>query len=595
LRAAAPRPAWLLLLAVVLAGVAVTAILVRPMVRQPPLGPEQQFEIVTLPVVGIQDLGSFAVSPDGAAVAFVGELQGQPGLWIRTLRSVTPVPLAGTSGASSPFWSPDGRSLAFYADGALKRIEIEGGLVRTVTTAVWGGGGSWNRDGTVLFVRNPAGPIFRVREDGSGGVDALTKVETGEAGHLAPEFLPDGRHFLYFVQGSADRRGVYVSTLDDARYQKKLLTSDSAAVYSRGHLLFLRNRTVLAQSFDADRLTLEGKVFELATDALGTLRETGPQAISAGGNGTLAFRVGSRRPHTQLTWVSRSGDKMGEVGESDSGNSPSASRDLRALALLRVDASGNNDVWLLDTNRGQFTRLTTHPAEDVFPMLSAGGEAVIFASNRDGRWGLYRSDTSGGGARLLWPSVQDVVFPCDQSWDGGTLLYQRQSPSTGWDLWQARLGDPGSATVLVQTAADERGGQISPNGQWLAYESNGSGRYEVFVQPLTNQGRRVQVSAAGGTQVRWRTDGRELFYVRFDGKLMAVPVLTASGKPDMELGAAVPLFAAQVGLVPSPLAGAQYVVAPDGKRFLVNIFRHDQRDTPLRLILNWMPASRQSP
>ena len=200
--------------------------------------------------------------------------------------------------------------------------------MRTIAASEWGGGGSWNGDGTILFVRNPAGPILRVAADGSGTVEAVTEVGDREAGHLAPHFLPDGRHFLYYVQGAADKQGIYVSSLVDGR-PRKLLDAETAAAYTSGQLLFVRDQTVLAQPFDADRLTLVGTAFQVAGEALGSIRETGPDAVSAARNGTLAFRVGSTRPHARYTWVDRSGRRLGEIGPLDAGNR----RPLRPIAV----------------------------------------------------------------------------------------------------------------------------------------------------------------------------------------------------------------------------------------------------------------------
>ncbi len=583
------RHAWLLA-TVTLATAAAVAVFNR-LTAPPVTQVEQRFDIVTPAVVGASDLGSFAVSPDGSTLAFVGAHEGQAHVWIRPLDAVKPTPVPGTAGASSPFWSPDGKSIAFYGTGHLKRVDLDSGMVRTIAASEWGGGGSWNGAGTILFVRNPAGPILRVAADGSGTVEAVTEVGDREAGHLAPHFLPDGSHFLYFVQGAADKQGIYVASLVD-RKPRKLMDSETAAVYTSGHLLFVRNHTVLAQPFDADHLTLVGTAFEVSSEALESIHEAGPDAVSAAQNATLAFRVGNTRPHTRYTWVDRSGRRLGEVGPLDAGISPSASPDLSHLVVLRRTLEETNkDVWVMDTRRGLMTRLTTDPAEDVFPVWSAHGDRVIFSSNRGSRWGLYRTDLSGGSERLLMSSGPDVMFACDESADGRVLMFQRQSATTGWDLWVADPDDLQSAAALVQTPADERNAQISRDGKWFAYESNASGRYEIFLRSLSAAGTRVQVSAGGGSQVRWRADGRELFYVATDGMLMAV-AMRDEGAEAPEPAAPVPLFAAQVG-VPSGVAGAQYIVSRDGQRFLVDVFSHDERQTPIRWILNWQPRPPQ--
>ena len=226
------RHAWVVVPAVTLAIAAAAAVSIG-LTAPPATHVEQQFDIVTPAVVGASDLGSFAVSPDGSTLAFVGAHEGQAHVWIRPPGAVKLTPVSGTAGASSPFWSLDGKSIAFYASGRLKRVDLDSGLVRTIAASQWGGGGSWHRDGTILFVRNPAGPILRVAADGSGTVEAVTELGEREAGHLAPHFLPDGRHFLYFVQGAADKQGIYVSSLVDRR-PRKLLDAETAAVYSVG-------------------------------------------------------------------------------------------------------------------------------------------------------------------------------------------------------------------------------------------------------------------------------------------------------------------------------------------------------------------------
>ena len=311
------RYAWVVVSAVTLATATAVAVSIG-LTASPATHVEQQFDIVTPAVVGASDLGSFAVSPNGTTLAFVGAYEGQAHVSIRALGAVKPTPVLGTAGASSPFWSPDGESIAFYASGRLKRVDLDAGLVRTIAASEWGGGGSWNGDGSILFVRNPvtAGPILRVAADGRGTVEAVTEVGDREAAHLAPHFLPDGRHFLYYVQGAADTQGIYVSSLVDGR-PRKLLDAETAAVYTSGHLLFVRDQTVLAQPFDANRLTPVGTAFQVAREALGSIHEAGPDAVSAAQNGTLAFRVGNTRPHARYTWVDRSGRRLGEVGPLD--------------------------------------------------------------------------------------------------------------------------------------------------------------------------------------------------------------------------------------------------------------------------------------
>ena len=226
------------------------------------------------------------MSPDGQTLAYVGGWQGAPHLWVRPLATVAARPLEATRGASAPFWSPDHRSIAYYAEGQLKRIDVEGALVRSLTAATWGGGGSWNVDDTVLFVRSPAGPILRVSATG-GEPSAVTRLEKEQAGHVGPQWLPDGRHFLYYVLGTPEARGVYVGDVDGTA-GRKLVDADSSAVYTRGHLLFVRQQTLFACAFDAGRLALTGRPFEVADGAIQmTEGMGGPTAVSAAGTGRL--------------------------------------------------------------------------------------------------------------------------------------------------------------------------------------------------------------------------------------------------------------------------------------------------------------------
>jgi Tol biopolymer transport system component len=281
------------------------------------------------------------------------------------------------------------------------------------------------------------------------------------------------------VQGSSEARGVYLAQLDgpDGR---RLFDSDSAAVYVSGHLLFVRQTTVYAYPFDDERLKLTGAAFEVADGALGRIDGAGANALSAAPNGTIAFRVGVARPHTQFVWVDRSGHEIRRVGDPDSGSSPSAAPDLDQVALLRRDSAGNADVWLMETRRGLLSRLTTHPAEDIFPYWSRDGRNILFSSNRNAEWGIYRKPATGGGEELLLRVGQEVAVASDSSPDGHFLLYQRRSSATGWDLWTLSLNEAGASVPVIQTESDERNGQFSPDGMWIAYESNGSGPSECI-------------------------------------------------------------------------------------------------------------------
>ncbi len=315
------RFAWLAVASVL--ALAIAALSVRTF-RTAQTLPEMQFEITTPAVVDPEDLPSFEISPDGQTLVFLGTDQGQPLAVDKIPQTVVAQPLAGTREAFLPFWSPDSRSVAFYAEGVLKRIDLDGGLVRPLAKASFGAGGSWNSDGVILFSKNPASPIYRISEAGESEA-AVTRLDGGQAGHTFPHFLPDGRHFLYLVAGAPDIRGIYIGQLDGATPQK-LFDADAGAVYASGHLLFIRERTLWAQPFDAARLELKGSPFAVTESLLGRMGYF--NTISATPGGALAFRTGSARKEQQFVWFDRTtGREVSRVGEVD---------DQGALANLAV-------------------------------------------------------------------------------------------------------------------------------------------------------------------------------------------------------------------------------------------------------------------
>jgi Tol biopolymer transport system component len=501
-------------------------------------------------------------------------------------------PLAGTEGALLPFWSADSRSVAFIADAELKRIDLDGGLVRTLTGAA-GAGGTWNQENVILFPPIPASPILRISGEGGAPID-VTRLESSHAGHLYPHFLPGGRHFLYYVQGTPDARGVYVGQLAGGT-PRKLFDADSPAVYASGHLLFIRRATLFAYQFDAKRLQLEGQPFAVAegvVDAFNTSRYT---TLSAAPGGSVAFRVGAFEADKQFVWLDRAGNNPETVGAPDPAGplSPSMSPKRDRVALVRR-AEGNADIWLLDLGRGVLSRFTTHPAEDVFPVWSPDGSGIAFLSNRDGKRALYQKSTTRADAEELPIAGGEDCLMNDWSPDGQYLLCERAGTETTLDLWAIPLRGDRKPFPVVRTPARDRNGQFSPDGKWLAYESRESGQSEVYIQPFPGPGEAVQVSTGGGAQVRWRpVDGRELFYVALDGKLMAVQIRVEADGRSLDIRIPQDLFTTRIGRVLISPLGAQYVVSADGQRFLMNTVVQSARPTPIRLILNWNPAAQR--
>ncbi len=580
------RLAWIAALGFgVIAAVAVAALL---RVGPGPAAPEMRVEISTPPT---NDPASIAISPDGQTIAFVGTPAGRPRLWLRSLGAASARPLAGTDGASFPFWAPNSRSIGFFADdGRLKRIDLDGDAVRVLANAPLPRGGTWNSEDTILFV--PAtGPVFRVSATG-GDRTQVTRIAAQQSSHSFPRFLPDGNHFVYSVTGGPEVRGVYVAGLDGTE-ERRLVDADSIGVAtSNSHLLFARGGTVFAQELDPARLALKGNALPVAEGValqpfLGFLLAS----FSASATGHLIYRSGSASQQRQFVWFDRSGRELGRIGNPDDAapTSPGISANGRRLALHRT-VDGNVDVWLLDLERGGLSRFTSHPANEIQAYWSPDNTRIVFSSNRTGSYELYEKSTLGAlDEKHLLPMQSQVT---DWSRDGRFLLFQNRDLKTNSDIWALPYGANPKAFSLVYTEFEERDGQFSPDGKWVAYTSVESARSEIYVQPFQGPGTRLPVSINGGAQPRWRSDGKELFFIALDERLMAVPISLPSHGGPLEAGAPIPLFATRVGGAVQAASRTQYVVSPDGSRFLMSTVLEGPATSPITLILNWKPRPR---
>lgn len=545
--------------------------------------PEARLEINTPPTSHV----SLAISLDGLKIVFAARHAGQSQIWLRSLDSSQLRPLAGTERASLPFWSPDSRSIGFFADNKLRRMDIDGGSVKTLMSSAPAPlGGAWSgSDGSMIFSTSLGRPMLRVAAAG-GEPSAATRLESPQQrGHASPQFLPDGRHFLFFATGSAEARGVYVGQLDGLE-TRRLFGADTPAVYAAtGHLLFVRESRLLAQGFDPERLELTGDPFPMVEHV------TGETALSASAAGPVVYRSTSADSgQRQLAWIDRSGRETEKVVYRDTtSQGPALSHDGRRVAVFR-HADGNTDIWSYETGRRAWDRLTFDAGDDIFPLWSPDGRHIVFASRR-GEMDLYRkllSAPTGRGEERIF-STPEAKFPMDWSRDGRFLLYDSLDPKRGLDIWALPMDGDRKPFEVVQTDFNERLAQFSPDGTWIAYQSDKTGRVEIYVQPFPGPGGDSRVSTDGGAQVRWNPNGKELFYIAADDRLMAVPIRFTAKGTTIEAGTPLGLFATNVGSTAINTNRQQYAVSPDGQSFVMNSILGESSPVPITVILNWKP------
>jgi hypothetical protein len=418
---------------------------------------------------------------------------------------------------------------------------------------------------------------------------AVTKRTPGEGSPRWPQFLPDDRHFVFFMEyGRADTNGVYVGTLDGGE-STRVLAAETAAVYAPpGALLWVHQGVLVAQRFDPVRQLVSGEPIPVAQGVGEWTDYRGAFAVSA--TGVLAHRAG-RGERRQLTWVDRAGIMRGTVGppdESGLGN-PELAPHGRRVAVNRA-VRGNDDVWLIDTDRDLQNRFTFHASTEHSPVWSPDGSRVVFKSLRNGRWDLFQKEASGAGEEQSLLVTGEPKSPSAWSPDGRFLMYAANSVKTGWDIWALPLAGDRKPFPVVQTPFDETSGQFSPDGRWVAYHSNESQEAQIYVRPFPGPGGVWQVSTMGGSQPRWRSDGKELFYVGPDARLMAVPLAFGVKSETLDAGTPVPLFRTRLAsgekigsiLMSTP----QYAVASDG-RFLMNLAVEEANPPPITVVLNW--------
>jgi len=534
----------------------------------------------------------FALSPDGRTLAFVASATSAPPLlWLRPFREVASHQLPGTENAQAPFWSFDSRWVGFYADGKLKKTPAAGGAVQVLAQLTTDfRGGAWAPDDTILFGYGNES-ISRIGAAG-GSIAPVTIPEPPESQHRFPNFLPDGRHFVYSAAGQGVAGAPYGALNADSidgKSKKRVLPVSSSAVYAPpGYLLFVDGGALMAQPFNADRLEASGQPFLVGEHA--GRSTAGLSAITASRDGTIAY-AGTLSSEGNLTWFDRRGNPLGSSGTVGDYVDFRLSPDDKFLEASLVDSkAGTVDIWITDLARGSTSRFSSGGRPNASPSWSRDGARLVYRINRGAVNQFVRRSAGGGGAEemLLTFDAERAaqirggnIVPTDWSPDGEHILFLVSAPDSANDLWILPLAGDKKPFKFLVTSADEMQGNFSPDGHFVAYTSNESGRFEVYVETFPRSERRWPVSTNGGYEPRWRDDGREIYYLSEARKLMAVSVGAGPS-----FGVPQPLFQTRV---PAGVSAnrTHYVPSRDGKRFLVNTQSDDPSPTPITVVLNW--------
>ena len=566
------RLAWGLAAAAAVAA----AILGIGFVRRAPARPHLvRFEIAN--PEGITAIDAPRISPDGRHLAFnATDSSGKSRIWVRALNALAAQPLAGTEGTTRPFWSPDSRFLGFFAEGKLKKIEVSGGPAQKICDASGGADGSWSPEGVILFDGTGAQPIYRVSAAGGTPVVAVNVDASRKETVVAwPEFLPDGRHFLYMATGQKAEENAYRTGSLDSTESKALAPAQTLVTYAPpGYLLFVRDKTLVAQPFDAKALKTTGEPIPLAehigTDSVGLAR------FSVSRDGTLAYRTGESGD--RFLWVDRSGREGETVGDPGEYHNPAFSPGGDRLAFDLADPrSGKRDIWVRDLKRGVSSRFSFGAGDAFCPLWSPDGRRLVFTVGVD----LFEKAVEGQGEEKVLFKSDEVKFACDWSRDGRFIAFSSHGKETSWDIWVVPMSGEHKPVSFLKTQFAELRPVFSPDGRFLAYESNESGRAEVYVQSFPGPGGKWQISASGGVEPQWRADGKELYYRAPDQKLMAVEIQAGSG---MTAGAPQPLFPGRFDM---SFRRNRFLPAADGRRFLTVAPLGPEAMTPTTVVLNW--------
>ena len=538
--------------------------------------PALRFEISTAPT----DDPSIALSPDGRQIAFVGNQARGPVLWVRSLDALENRALPGTEGASLPFWSADGRTIGFFAQGKLKRVDVAGGLPLVIADAPNARGGAWSSDGIILFASGVGAPIKRVSTSG-GPVQPVTRIDAQHGpDHRWPQFLPDGKRFLFSSWlGTPETNGIYLGSIDGTAPVRVLPSDGPGRFAAPDMLLTIRQGTLEAYRFDVASASVKGEPVVVAQGFTGA---AGSGGFASSDTGVLAYRTGTGQ-RRQLVWVNRQGAVLGTIAEPEANfiAAPELSADEQSVAVF-LQRGGDNDIWVIDLARNLARRITNGPPADAHPLWDPDGQHLVFYSRRFAAGGAARQALSGGAAEPFFPNGE-TGQPLSWTRNGRYVLVRRNSATSGADLAALAVSGERSEVEIARSQSDETEGQFSPDGKWVAFVSNESGGPEVYVQSFPDGRARTQVSTAGGAQVRWSGDGKEIFYVAPDDRMMAVSI-ALGGTPDPK--APVPLFQTHLASGINVLGSKpQYAVSRDG-RFLLDT-AVESASAPIVVSLNW--------
>jgi eukaryotic-like serine/threonine-protein kinase len=531
----------------------------------------------TIPIpASITPLYQPRISPDGTMLAFVAQDSlNRAMIWLRPLNALVANPIPGTEGSRPPWWSPDSRSLAFVADGKLKKISVSGGPAQVICDAPTGSDGTWSKDGVILFDGAGSDPIYRVNAAGGVKSVAIPGDSVRQVGW--PAFLPDGKHFFYSTVSATGDSKTMVGTLGSSKSKELPLAGSRVEFSPDGYVLLARDRTLVAQRFDAGALALRGEPFPIAENL--PVGANGIANFTVSNDGILVYRAATSLSN-RLVWLSRTGQELAEVAPAADFRAPALSPDGTKIAIRRADPDSRNlDVWVIDTARGTTTRFTFDPGDDGNPIWSPDGAKIAWTGFRNGEDAIWMKSANGVGEEEKVTTTGSNSVALCWSRDGSTIFYQAFGASL-YDVSAVDLqGDRKPRTILGSKFVEVRA-QLSPDGHWLAYQSDESGRPEIYVVSYPNGAGKWQISTSSGIDPCWSRDGSELFYLSGDGRLMSVA--TPAG-PGFNPGTPRALFRVQTE---QSQRRNVYCPSPDGKKFLF-LVPAGQSDTPMTALVNW--------